>query len=168
MTEKGRDCPEILQNCKTALRIFISKCPEPMRGLLYCRNPDNLEQAIQILAETGYAHQNLVQNDKQHNRYPNNRNSDKNYSKPQETRTGTISNRSNETKPRNTFYHNNRYSEQVNTRYNPPRQERQDNNIFNNNQRTYPGSRQYSRQFNNSNTNNDALLWILSQQLVGK
>lgn len=47
---------EVEQNCKAALNLFINKIPEPMKGLLHCRNPNNLEEAIQILFEAGYAY----------------------------------------------------------------------------------------------------------------
>lgn len=52
--ENGSDS-DIKSNCKTALRIFMNKIPEPMKGILCCRNPGDLEEAMQILHETGYA-----------------------------------------------------------------------------------------------------------------
>ncbi|KAI8116070.1 hypothetical protein CVS40_11793 [Lucilia cuprina] len=43
-------------NMRTALNIFKSKIPEPMKTILFCRNPTDLEQAMDILFQAGYAH----------------------------------------------------------------------------------------------------------------
>ncbi|XP_037928308.1 GATA zinc finger domain-containing protein 14-like [Teleopsis dalmanni] len=43
-------------NSRTALNIFKSKIPEPMKTILACRNPNTLEGAMNILFEAGYAH----------------------------------------------------------------------------------------------------------------
>ncbi|GBP06329.1 hypothetical protein EVAR_70291_1 [Eumeta japonica] len=45
-----------LNNSRTALNIFKSKIPEPMKTILACRNPTTLEDAMNILFEAGYAH----------------------------------------------------------------------------------------------------------------
>lgn len=64
-------------NCRTALNVFKSKIPEPMKTILACRNPDTLEGAMNILFETGYAH--LKEDNQQY--FPQNR-SEQRYSKP--------------------------------------------------------------------------------------
>lgn len=43
-------------NSRTALNVFKSKIPEPMKTILTCRNPGTLEEAMNILFEAGYAH----------------------------------------------------------------------------------------------------------------
>ena len=43
-------------NMLTALSIFKEKVPEPLRTILACRNPDTLEEAIEILFKSGYAY----------------------------------------------------------------------------------------------------------------
>lgn len=43
-----------IHNQRTALYIFKSKIPEPMKTILACRNPTSLETAIDILYENGY------------------------------------------------------------------------------------------------------------------
>lgn len=45
-----------MNNQRTALNIFKNKIPEPMKSILFCRNPDDLEQAMDILFQAGYAH----------------------------------------------------------------------------------------------------------------
>lgn len=43
-------------NMRTALNVFKEKMPEPMRTILTCRNPDSLEEAMEILFQSGYAY----------------------------------------------------------------------------------------------------------------
>lgn len=43
-------------NMKSALNIFKAKIPEPMKTILTCRNPDTLEEAMEILFQAGYAY----------------------------------------------------------------------------------------------------------------
>lgn len=43
-------------NMKTALNVFKEKLPEPMKTILICRNPDTLEEAIEILFQSGHAY----------------------------------------------------------------------------------------------------------------
>ncbi|XP_055385907.1 uncharacterized protein LOC129614948 [Condylostylus longicornis] len=43
-------------NIETALKIFKDKLPEPMRFILYCRNPATIEEAMHILHECNYAY----------------------------------------------------------------------------------------------------------------
>lgn len=67
---------EIKKNCDMVLRLFLSRLPEPMKGILHCRTPKDIETAMQILHETGYAHiQNKNKNkyDTQEEKYENNK-----------------------------------------------------------------------------------------------
>lgn len=43
-------------NMQSALNIFKEKIPEPMKTILACRNPDSLEDAMEILFKSGYAY----------------------------------------------------------------------------------------------------------------
>lgn len=54
--ESGAARQSALNNMHTALNIFKSKIPEPMKSILFCRNPDDLEQAMDILFQAGYAY----------------------------------------------------------------------------------------------------------------
>lgn len=70
----------VIQNSKTALRVFINKVPEPMRGILCCRNPNDLESAMQILHETGYAFtKEPSKNNKNYKQTNNNNSQNQNY-----------------------------------------------------------------------------------------
>lgn len=42
-------------NMRTALNIFKEKLPEPLRTILACRDPETLEDAMNIIFTTGYA-----------------------------------------------------------------------------------------------------------------
>lgn len=46
-------------NMRTALNIFKEKMPEPMKTILTCRNPENLENAMDILFQSGYAYSTI-------------------------------------------------------------------------------------------------------------
>ena len=46
----------IVNNMRTARNIFKSKMPESMKTVLACRNPDSLENAMDILFSSGYAY----------------------------------------------------------------------------------------------------------------
>lgn len=75
----------ITNNKNSALTIFKNKLPEPMRSILYCRDPQSLETAMDILHEAGYAYYNanppkpINSKNKNHNftNNPNNNNNDK-------------------------------------------------------------------------------------------
>ena len=41
-------------NMRTALNIFKEKIPEPIKTILGCRNPNTLEEAMNILFASGY------------------------------------------------------------------------------------------------------------------
>ncbi|XP_055371865.1 uncharacterized protein MAL13P1.304-like [Condylostylus longicornis] len=62
-------------NIKTALEIFKDKLPEPMRSIIFSRNPSTLEEAIDILHEGNYAYYNPLETKIRNN---NNRNHQKN------------------------------------------------------------------------------------------
>ncbi|KNC25514.1 hypothetical protein FF38_01480 [Lucilia cuprina] len=58
---------------RTALNVFRAKIPEPMRTILACRNPQTLEEAMNILFTSGYAdyggeHKNNNSNNRNLNR----------------------------------------------------------------------------------------------------
>lgn len=46
----------VRNNMNSALSIFKEKMPEPMRTILVCRNPSTLEEAMDILFQSGYAY----------------------------------------------------------------------------------------------------------------
>ncbi|CAD7078647.1 unnamed protein product [Hermetia illucens] len=53
----GDDISEVVANNKrSALNIFKSKIPEPMKIVLTCRNPSTLEDAMDIFFSSGYAY----------------------------------------------------------------------------------------------------------------
>lgn len=51
-------------NMRTALNVFKNKIPEPMKTILFCRNPEDLEEAMDILFQAGYAHSHNSNNQK--------------------------------------------------------------------------------------------------------
>lgn len=51
-------------NMQTALNIFKSKIPEPMKTILFCRNPIDIEEAMDILFQAGYAYSSNPDNQK--------------------------------------------------------------------------------------------------------
>lgn len=68
-------------NMRTALDVFREKIPEPMKTILACRNPDSLEEAMNILFISGYANyevsdrKNPFENGNKNKSYINGRNS---------------------------------------------------------------------------------------------
>lgn len=48
----------IVANKRTALNVFKNKLPEPMKSIIICRNPDNIENAMKILHGCNYAFYN--------------------------------------------------------------------------------------------------------------
>lgn len=73
----------ITANKRTALEVFKSKLAEPMRSIIICRDPTNIENAIKILFDANYAYYNPIPN--QIKNYNNNQspNQMKNYSNNQ-------------------------------------------------------------------------------------
>ncbi|XP_065361929.1 uncharacterized protein DDB_G0287625-like [Calliphora vicina] len=61
-------------NMKTALNIFKEKIPEPMRTILACRNPNTLEDAMDILFNSGYANYGVKNRNNTFNRLDNSNN----------------------------------------------------------------------------------------------
>lgn len=47
-------------NMRTALNIFRQKIPEPMRTILACRNPQTLEEAMNIIFASGYGYYRIA------------------------------------------------------------------------------------------------------------
>lgn len=68
-----------INNKHTALNIFKSKIPEPMKSILFCRNPEDLEQAMDILFQAGYAYTGSNENRAQPNAQSSKR---RNYQQP--------------------------------------------------------------------------------------
>lgn len=62
LNNKSKDQPNPEFNAKAnklaALNIFKDKLPEPMRSILFCRKPETLEEALDILIESNYAYYN--------------------------------------------------------------------------------------------------------------
>lgn len=56
----------IAANKRTALEIFKNKLVEPMRSIIVCRNPNNIENALKILFDTNYAYFNPNPNQIKH------------------------------------------------------------------------------------------------------
>ncbi|CAD7079592.1 unnamed protein product [Hermetia illucens] len=46
----------VANNKRSALNIFKSRIPEPMKTVLTCRNPLTLEDAMDLLFNSGYAY----------------------------------------------------------------------------------------------------------------
>lgn len=84
----------VAANKRTALEIFRNKLIEPMRSIIICRNPNNIENAIKILFDTNYAYYspNPNQNKNDNNQKPNqtkndnNRDSNRNDGNPNQNR----------------------------------------------------------------------------------
>lgn len=118
---------ETINNCNTALRIFQSKLPEPMRGLLYCRQPNSLEAAMQILYETGYAFTRVnVGRISSYNQNTNNKNNRNNYNNNRNDNLKCAKN------PNTNNNHSHwRYQNQPNQKFEFPRFERYKQNYQN-------------------------------------
>lgn len=52
----------IIANKRTALDIFKNKLLEPMRSIIICRNPNNVENAMKIIFDSNYAYFNPIPN----------------------------------------------------------------------------------------------------------
>lgn len=66
LNNKSKDQPNADFNIKannlTALNIFKDKLPEPMRSILFSRNPQTLEESLDILFEGNYGYYNPSKN----------------------------------------------------------------------------------------------------------
>jgi hypothetical protein len=160
-------------NMRTALNIFKSKIPEPMKTILACRNPDSLESAMEILFNSGYAHingennslgqfnprnRNRSQTQRQpqtnYNNRPNsyNNNYRQNNQLNQNQRSPNFRRQNNRFQPNNNDFRNNNnfHNQERNNQYNGPNDNFNNNfnnNQFRNNQNNNPGFNNF-RNFN--------------------
>ncbi|CAD7082132.1 unnamed protein product [Hermetia illucens] len=141
-------------NMRTALNIFKNKIPEPMKTVLFCRNPDSLESAMDILFTAGYTHYSSNDQNNPGNRqktthrqkHENNNNNGNN-----DNRQFNNNNRSNNNNGNNDnrqFNNNNRSNNN---------NDNNGNRQFNNNNRSYKNSNYNNgnRHFNNGHRNQD-------------
>lgn len=128
-------------NTESALNIFKHKIPEPMRSILFSRNPTTLESAMDILYEGNYAYYNPCRrnyNDvRTHNRqhpFNNNNNLNRNY------RYDNNNNRNyrNYTNSNNNNYYRN-YNQSANSRIRQP-----NNNSHHSNNPPHPNNQNRS------------------------
>lgn len=123
VAENGVDTNKLLQDNKiSALQIFKNKIPEPMRSILHCRNPTDLEAAMDILYEAGYAYLNPYENNskkfERKNNYSN-RNPNDNFRKLPNNGNNNISNNNNHRNNNRPQYNNyNNQNEGFRNRYN--------------------------------------------------
>ena len=86
LNNKSKDQPNVefsvQANNQTALNIFKDKLPEPMRSILFSRNPETLEKALDILVEGNYAYFNPFKNNRSEDKYPSGHNQSQKYSRP--------------------------------------------------------------------------------------
>lgn len=109
-------------NIKAALQTFKSKIPEPMRSVLYCRDPKTLEEAMNILHEAKYSYfspynPKIVPNYTQNNnhRKPNS-NNNSNYERSGRTQTQSSPNNWVQTRTRTTPHPQNNWEQTQNSR----------------------------------------------------
>lgn len=140
----------MLANTRLALDIFKNKLPEPVRALIYARNPEDLHTAINIVGEAGYLHysgrENYSINPKQYNNNSSNFRSYGNNNFPR-NHTPNLQNTNNSGNFRHDrFANNNRnYLQQTNN----------SGNFRNYNSNNSRQSRNYSHQNNMSLPNNN-------------
>ena len=91
LNNKAKDEPNseltIIANIETGLKVFKNKLPEPMRSILFSRNPTTLEGALDILFEGNYAYYNPSRNNSYNNRNPRGR--EQNKENPQKPHYGS-------------------------------------------------------------------------------
>lgn len=154
----------VRNNMKTALNIFKNKIPEPMKTILVCRNPDTLENAMDILFQSGYAYMTQTKHFNKNsdtprsysqfdntNRKPNSdRNLQPNYPRNNQNqpRSNNFNNyntsNNNNAQPRRIFYNNRNNN---NNHYGQP----PFNTPFNRMNRTQPNGQPQYQNFNNNN-----------------
>lgn len=146
LNNKVRDEPNsqltIDANIQTGLNIFKDKLPEPMRSILFSRNPVTLEEALDILYEGNYAYYNPLKNNSHKNRSPRNHEQSKiNFQRSNEPHNNNNTSSHN----RNPNFRQNNYnqrsfssgSHRLNRQQNF-RQSQQPNRNFNNNNNNRP------------------------------
>lgn len=138
-------------NKTSALTTFKHKLPEPMRSLLYCRNPDSLEKAMDILFESGYAYFTPSPNK---NTFVNNNNFNRNNKsyKPHDNSNNNFNkhphNRNNFNGPQNGQNNNS------NKNYRPQNGNNNSSNKFYKPHNNYNNNNQSYRNYNGYNSNN--------------
>lgn len=141
-------------NINSALEIFKRKLPEPMKSILYCRAPEDLEAAINIIHESGYAYYNPYNRTQRvHNAFGNyNRNTDSRQGYNNFNRQPQNLQVNSRPRGRNNFSSEGRTS----PRYNIASQIPNNNNLqqrFNNNPSNNNNSYRYNSTSNGSTTN---------------
>lgn len=92
----------IIANKRTALDIFKNKLLEPMRSIIICRNPNNIENAMKIIFDSNYAYFNPVPNTNTNQNQ--NQNTERKFQKPYNNRqTNNYRNYNNNPNTNNTF-----------------------------------------------------------------
>lgn len=115
---------DIVLNIQTALKTFKNNIGEPMKSILYARNPDTIERALHILSEGGY----LYNRDRPYNNQTDNRNYFQNKTpQRQEQKMYNNHNRNFNNYNRNNYQHNN-YAQHSNNYQHKP-QNRPHNNF---------------------------------------
>lgn len=126
----------IAANIKTGLEIFKDKLPEPMRSVLFSRNPETIEVAMDILHEGNYAYFNPFGNNSK-NKNNSNNNSRFNYG----------NNKNNSKINQNQYRNNANYNKSNSANYN-------NFNRNNNYNRNYNSNNSYNQNTNRTNNNN--------------
>jgi len=131
LNNKTKDQPNSEFNIKannlTALNIFKDKLPEPMRSILFSRNPKDLEEALDILVEGNYAYYNPYKNKRNEYNHPKSYGDTRNYNR-NNNKSGNKLNRSNDNNnnnPSGRSYHPN---DNRSKNYNRQSQNGQNNN----------------------------------------
>lgn len=114
---------EVEHNCRIALKVFKNKLPQPMKEILYVRNPNDLQSALRTLTKAGYAHANIK------NKYIND-------SRQKKFNNGQFKNNPVQNRNQNNYHRQHTYNTN-NQHYNYSNIQRQfdNNNNQNNNQR---------------------------------
>lgn len=132
----GKDPKRTLKdNIRSALNLFKNKIPEPMKSILYCRAPEDLETAISILHDSGHAFFNPFSNS--YSRPTSSRRNNHNYQQYPSPSTGnqsSVPRPNNYSQPRNNTGFRNNFQTPMNTPNNPsqPRNNTGFRNSFNN------------------------------------
>lgn len=165
---------ETKKNCDMALRLFISKIPEPMKGILVCRQPKSLEEAMDILHESGYAYtrvnnnsNNIYNSNTNNNNSTQYRDSSRQYRNSRQTQDSSNNNNNNnhnsgqwrnsgQTRNYSNNYNSNsgQYKTNQNNNYNSGQYRPNQNNNYRSGQyRTNQNNNTNSNIYRNNNTN---------------
>ena len=133
----------VVNNMRTALNVFKSKMPEPMKTVLACRNPNSLENAMDILFSSGYAYYGIEYGVNNYRKFDktNNGNNPKTHSN---VNGNYRVNRNNRTVHRFNLNRYNQHNHEHNTQYNHSNASGLDNN------------NRYQYQYNNNDGNRNS------------